>query len=72
MSIEECILHVLRGRSSLLPPEIMREAQDLGVTRSASRIRARLSKLHKEGTVVRDAASRYRLATAGSEAARNG
>ncbi|MBK3555964.1 hypothetical protein JHN55_05305 [Streptomyces sp. MBT56] len=70
MSIEECILYVLRGDSGLLPLEIMHKAQKLGVTRSASSIRARLSKLHREGTVVRDAESRYRLATAGSGATR--
>lgn len=71
LTIEECILHVLRGRGGLLPLEITRKAEAMGVTSSASSIRARLTKLHKEGTVVRDSQSRYWLAAAGTEATRD-
>ncbi|SED03167.1 hypothetical protein SAMN04490357_3602 [Streptomyces misionensis] len=72
LTIEECILHVLCGRGGLLPLEITRKAEAMGVTSSASSIRARLTKLHKEGTVVRDSQSRYWLAAAGTEATRDG
>ncbi|NMO37312.1 hypothetical protein HG826_27765 [Streptomyces sp. GMY01] len=72
LTIEECILHVLHGRGGLLPLEITRKAEAMGVTSSASSIRARLTKLHREGTVVRDSQSRYWLAAAGSEATRDG
>ncbi len=71
LSIEEGILHVLRGTNGLLPVEIARGVQALGVPSSAASIRARLSRLRKDGTVVRDKESRYSLAYAGSEGTRN-
>ncbi|WP_128375155.1 hypothetical protein [Streptomyces cavernae] len=70
LSIEEAILRVLRGESGLPPLEIARRVETLGVSSSASSIRARLSKLAKQGTLRRDGKSRYSLAVVGSEGTR--
>ncbi|WP_151478317.1 hypothetical protein [Streptomyces albicerus] len=67
LSIEEAILHVLRGEGGLPPLEIARRIEALGVSSSASSIRARLSKSVKQGTLRRDGKSRYSLAVVGSE-----
>lgn len=69
-SIEEAILRVLRGEGGLPPLEIARRVEALGVSSSASSIRARLSKLVKQGTLRRDGKSRYSLAVVRSEGTR--
>jgi hypothetical protein len=71
LSIGDGIFHVLRANGGLLPGEIARRVKALGVPSSAASIRARLSRLRKEGTVVRDSKSRYSLAYAGSGGTRN-
>ncbi|MGW0705811.1 hypothetical protein ACWD4G_07565 [Streptomyces sp. NPDC002643] len=69
-SIEEAILQILRRESGLPPLEIARRVEALGVSSSASSVRARLSKLVQQGTLRRDGKSRYSLAVAGSEGTR--
>jgi hypothetical protein len=68
LSIEDAILQALRGEDGLTPLEIVRRVDVLGVNSSASSIRARLSKLVRQGTLRRDDKSRYSLAVVGSEA----
>jgi hypothetical protein len=69
VSLEGAILRVLRESSggTLTPSEIAQELEALGVTRSAASVRARLSKLVKQGVLERDAASRYSICAAGTE-----
>ena len=64
-SIEEAILRVLREEEALTPLEIARTVEALGVSSSASSVRARLSKLVKLGTLRRDGKSRYSVSKAG-------
>jgi hypothetical protein len=67
-SIEEAILQLLRAGDALPPLEIARGVNALGVESPASSVRARLSKLVQQGTLRRDAKSRYSLVAAGLEA----
>lgn len=67
-SIEEAILWVLRGQGVLTPLEIAQGVEGLGVSSSASSVRARLSKLVKQGTLRRDGRSRYSVGKVESEA----
>ncbi|MFF7950670.1 hypothetical protein [Streptomyces griseorubiginosus] len=70
-SIEEAILRVLREEEALTPLEIARTVEALGVSSSASSVRARLSKLVKLGTLQRDGMSRYSVSKAESGATKD-
>ncbi|WP_371095854.1 hypothetical protein [Streptomyces sanglieri] len=70
-SIEEAILRALREKEALTPLEIARAVEALGVSSSASSVRARLSKLVKFGTLQRDGKSRYSVSKTGSGATRD-
>ncbi|MCN9244495.1 hypothetical protein NGF19_27555 [Streptomyces sp. RY43-2] len=70
-SIEEAIFQALREKEALTPLEIARAVEALGVSSSASSVRARLSKLVKLGTLQRDGNARYSVNKKGSGATKD-
>ncbi|TKA01943.1 Lrp/AsnC family transcriptional regulator [Actinacidiphila oryziradicis] len=67
-SIEEAILQTLHKGVALSPSEIARSVEALGVSQSPGSVRARLSKLVKQGILQRDDKSKYSINKVGSEA----
>ncbi|WP_329346222.1 hypothetical protein [Streptomyces microflavus] len=70
-SIEAAIFEVLGVGVWLSSSEITRKVEALGVSSSAGSVRARLSKLRKQGIVQQDSRSKYSVSKPGSGASRS-